>query len=426
MELHPKVTVDYTDGLRDVRDFDYHQRRSVHLRLTRDADGAGHVVQAWGTAFPDDGGGGFRGHVDHPPATIESGVAVLRAAWQRQVIECREHNPDGRSVFPFVDNWRLTTPADTDRLDRIGLELARAGYTLFKLLFVNRDPGMQEIVGYLRRALCADGQVITVESDDLFVPWGMLYTPPEGDAGSLWSTTPTWSFDGFWGYRHLVEHTFSRVPGFDSRITVAGPRAVVGLNVDERVDQEYPPTAYVKPVIDFFASRADVVVRRKKAELATALQDGAFGDHITCFGCHGEVSGDEGQVGQPYLVLSDDERIYGAELAGWMSDASLPTRPVVYAGACQGGQLSSHFYPAFGHHMLRHGARCLVGPQIDLPRAFAREYTTQLFTQFLEPGGRLGAIMRALARTFLAEHGNPLGLAFSLYRGIDVHLWPEE
>ncbi len=426
MELNPKITVDNTDGLRSVHDYGYNRRRSVHLRLVRDASNSGYTVQAWGTAFPDDGGGGFIGRIQHPAATVESGIDVLRTAWQNQVIGCQEKDPaTGRAMFPFVDNWQLTEQDDTVRLDRVGLELARAGHALFKLLFVNHDPGMQEITQHLRQALQHDDQVITIESDDLFVPWGMLYTPPDDRAQDLWSTVPTWSFDGFWGYRHLIEHNFSRVPGFDSRITVSGPRVVVGLNVDERVDHEYPHTPFVEPVIDFFASRTEVIVRRKKADLAAALQDPAFGDHITYFGCHGEVGGTGGQPGLPYLMLGDDERIYGPELVSWLCDVPLATQPLVFVSACQGGQLSSLFYPAFGQHLLDHGARCLLGPQIDLPRSFAREYTTRLFSAFLEPGVKLGDLVRSLARSFLAEHGNPLGLAFSLYRGIDVHLWSD-
>lgn len=85
--------------------------------------------------------------------------------------------------------------------------------------------------------------------------------------------------------------------------------------------------------------------------------------------------------------------------------------------------MSSLFYPAFGHQLLHYGARCLIGPQIDLPRAFAREYTTRLFTAFLEPRTKLGDIVRTLAREFVDDYHNPLGLIFSLYRGIDVHLW---
>ncbi len=424
-ELDATVTVDHTDGLRHIRNYSYNRARTVHLRFVKEPGDTGYRVQAWGSAFPEDGCGGYQGRVTHPVATVSSGIDVLRTAWQRFVVEHVEIDEQtGRAAFPFVDDWDLAK--SDDRLRQVGLALARAGHTLFKLLFVNDDPGMREIAGHLQAALRTSDNVITMESDDLFVPWGMLYTPQEDGADGLWAADAKWSFDGFWGYRHLVEHSFSRVPGFDSRILVPANQVVVGLNVDERVDHEYPKTSYVQPVIDFFSSRTKVVLRRSKIELAAALQDPEFADHITYFGCHGEVGGSDGQQAQPYLTLGDDERIYGAELIGWLTHGPLPTRPLVFLGACQGGQMSSRFCPAFGLHLLNHGARCLIGPQVDLPRAFAREYTTRLFSEFLEPGAKLGDIVRSLARSFATDHGNPLGLIFSLYRGVDVHLWPAD
>ena len=426
-DLNTVVTVDYTNGMRRIRDYSYNRARTIHLRFTKESDNRGYLVQAWGSAFPEDGCGGYQGRLARTVDTVNSGIDLLRTAWQTFVVE-HEHTDaeTGRTSFPFVDNWDLATPADRHRINEIGLALARAGHTMFKLLFGSSgDPGMREIAVHLLRALRGGENVITMESDDLFVPWGMLYTPPE-EVHTLWAPKATWSFDGFWGYRHMVEHSFSRTPDFDSRILVPENQVVVGLNVDERVDHEYPHTSYVEPLIDFFTSRAKVIVRRSKNELACAFQDPLFTDHITYFGCHGEVSGVDGQVGQPYLKLGDDEKIYGAELVGWLCERPLPTRPLVFVGACQGGQLASAFYPAFGHHLLNNGARCLLGPQIDLPRAFALEYTTRLFSAFMESGVKLGDIVRLLARSFADDHGNPLGLIFSLYRGMDIHLWPTE
>jgi hypothetical protein len=423
-ELDTVVTADHSDGMRHVGHRAYNRQRTIHMRFVRTADGSGYQVQAWGSAFPDDGCGGYQGHVPHPAATLNSGIDVLRQTWQRRVVE-HQHTDErtGRAVFPFVNAWDLSGEHGCAHWEEIGLALARAGHTVFTLLFGGGDPGMREIAGHLVAALRDGEHVITMESDDLFVPWGMLYTPPTAEE-SLFGTGATWSLDGFWGYRHLVEHGFSRVPWFDSRIAVAAGGITVGLNVDEDVDHEYPHTPFVKPVIDFFTGRTQVVVRRSKEELAGAFQDPAFADHITYFGCHGAAGGTDGQAGQPYLVLGDGEKIYSAELVGWLTARLLPTRPLVFVGACQGGRLSSLFYPGFGHHLLNRGARCLVGPQVDLPRAFAGEYTTRLFSGFLEPGAKLGDLVRSQARSFADRHRNPLGLIFSLYRGMDVHLWP--
>ncbi|MFD5089117.1 CHAT domain-containing protein [Amycolatopsis thailandensis] len=419
-ELATVVTVDHTDGLRRVHDHRYNRERTIHLCFTREAGEGGYLVQAWGSAFPEDGGGGYRGRLTDVD-TVHDYTDILRRRWQDKLIQHSERR-DGRTRYPFAENWDLSGPDDHHRLDEVGLSLAKAGQMLFTLLFRHGDEGLTEIADRLECALREAEHVITVESDKLFIPWGMLYTTPR-EADNLSSPDATWSLDGFWGYRHLVEHGFSRLRGFDSRIHLTADQVVVGLNVDERVDDAHPQTPCIKAVIDFFECRTNTVVRRNKDELAWAIQQPEFADHITYFGCHGEVSGDGTHTGPPYLRLQDDEEIHGAELIGWLTHRPLPTRPLVFISACQGGQLSSKFYRAFGRDLLDHGARCLVGPQIDLPRAFAREYTTRLFEAFLQPETKLGDVIRNLARTFADDYRNPLGLIFSLYRGMDVHLW---
>lgn len=419
-DLQSVITIDHTDQLRRIKDSTYNRNRTLHIRFHKESDG--YALQAWGSALPQDGGGGYQGRLTVAPATIEAAIDRLRSTWQEHVIGHRDVS-DELPRYPYVDQCDLSGPDDCDRLHEIGLQLARSGHSLFQLLFQGGDAGLKEISDHLVDALRSGEQVMTMESDDLFVPWGMLYLPPD-ETSALWGLDAEWSMEGFWGYRHIIEHGFSRVPGFESRVLMTSHQAAVGLNVDEGVDEEYPPTPFIAPVVDFFTDRAQVTVRRSKNELAVALQDPQFNDHITYFGCHGKVS--DGDRGQSYLVLGDGEKIYSSEIIGWLTGQPLLSKPVVFVSACQGGQLSSHFYQAFGHHLLQHGARCLVGPQIDLPREFAREYTQRLFTEFLQPDTRLGDVMRDLAREFADDMRNPLGLIFSLYRGMDVHLWAEE
>ncbi|MEV0638651.1 hypothetical protein AB0I77_27665 [Streptomyces sp. NPDC050619] len=77
---------------------------------------------------------------------------------------------------------------DCPRLQQIGLRLARAGNDLFQLLFHNGDPGMKEIGEVLLRHTRDGDCAMSIESDDLFVPWNLLYTPPSGDDPRVWSS----------------------------------------------------------------------------------------------------------------------------------------------------------------------------------------------------------------------------------------------
>lgn len=419
-DLTARVTVDHTDGLRRVVVPPYNRARTINLRFMELPDGRGYRVQAWGSAFPEDGAGGYQGLLPRTARELDEHIGLLRRTWQETVIE-HKHTDEasGRIHRPYVDGWQPPThplPAG------VALPLARAGHDMFKVLFTGGDAGLRRIRALLVAALRGGEHVISAESDGLMVPWGMLYTPLT-DANP---TAESWSCHGFWGYRHVVEHTFPWTEDFDSRISVERDRVVVGLNVDHNVDDEFPKTPYIAPVIQFFTDRTHVIVRHRRDQLYDAFQNPEFPDHITFFGCHGNVSNTDGVPEYPYLQLGDGERIYGADLRAWLSEAPLATHPFVFVGACQGGQVCSAFYSAVGKALLDNGARCLVGPQVDLPPAFAWEYSRRLFTEFLDTGAKLGDIVRSLARAFVDEHANPLGLMFSLYRGMDVHLWLTE
>jgi hypothetical protein len=420
-KLPSEVSLDNTDGLLRVVVPPYNRARTICLRFNELPGGSGFLVQAWGSAFPDDGGGGYQGYLNRGTEVLESSIDVLRETWLRRIVRYEERSDTGPRRHPFADGWDLSERPEL--LERAGLALAQAGYSTYKLLFGGDDPGLRRIRALLETALAGGENVISIESDSLLVPWGMLYATPgqphEFPANDQWSTA------GFWGYRHVIEHTFTRIDDFDARITVAGEKVVVGLNVDDSVDRQFPETPYIAPVKAFFDGRAEVVLREDKQTLSSHFRSDAFNDHVTYFGCHGKVAGSDGRIEHPYLKLGDDERIYGADIEAWLVDRPLPTRPFVYVGACEGGQVGSAFYAAFGKVLLGNGGRCLIGPQIDLPPAFACEYSHRLFSEFLDSGAKLGDIVHSLARVFIEEYANPLGLMFSLYRGIDVHLWQE-
>lgn len=408
------------------------RRRTINLRFEQ-RDG-GYLVHAWGDAFPDDGAGGYVGRSSLPPQTVQAAVINLRDTWQRLVIERREET-DAGAEYPFAERWDLRTgtadgaqggPGGRNLLAEVGPRLAQAGHQLFTLLFCRGDDGLAEIESCLEEALAAGPQIISVHSDDLFVPWSMLYTPVGGQDVPE-SADDGWGMAGFWGYRHLVEHCFSRVATFDARIHAPHGRPTVGLNLDPRVDEHFPPTPFVAAMIEFFARHGETAIRTSRKELQAALTSPDFAEQILYFGCHGLVGGTANGdgLGEPWLSLADDEPIRYTDLLAWLTPAPLPASPVVFVNACQGGQMYSRFYPSFGVALLAGGANCLVGPQIDLPRAFAREYSRRFFESLLA-GDRIGDISRNLAREFADTYHNPLGLIFSIYRGLDTHFFNEE
>ncbi len=252
----------------------------------------------------------------------------------------------------------------------------------------------------------------------------MLYTPPDPQTDLL-DQNARWDLEGFWGFSHLIQHTVRRTPGWSPEIAAPAGQLAVGLNVDRRIDTD-PSTGdvpYVAPLMEFFSARTRAVVRDCKLDLARAMRAADFPDKLIYFACHGRVAGGDGTAaGQASLILSDNDPILTTDFREWFNDQPLKTNPVVFIGACQGGQMSSLFYGAFGLELLGAGANCVIGPQVDLPIPFAARYADELFTKFLAGNCRLGDAVRDLTQCYARERHNPLGLIISLYRGLDTRL----
>jgi hypothetical protein len=399
--------------------------RSISLHFSQFGDML--QLTAYGPAFPNDGGGQLHGVLSRPASAIKGDIGALRNVWSQHVIKrCEGSEAKQPKRYPYAESWNLSTsPAYPDRWADVGRRLARAGHQLYTNLFENGDGGLQEIGRLLRSALAGGEQVIDVHSETLFAPWSMLYTPPRSDT-NLEAADATWELDGFWGYRHHIEQCLKRARGFDSRIVSADGRLVTGMNIDRGLDDEFPNQRCVQPMIEFFGSRTEVEIRETREALAASF-GAAAPEQISYYACHCTVSGSDGaSASQPKLKLGDKEEILTADYEVWLLNRTLTPGPIVFVNGCQGGQLASQFFISFGEVLLRHGANCLIGPQVDVPPLFAGMYANRFFEEFLAGGVRIGDVVRDLARELADTCHNPLGLAISLYRGLDTHLAPQD
>jgi hypothetical protein len=416
-ELPLTVTVDNSDGLRYTADDPRAYRRTIRLYIDPYGD-YGYRVTALGDPFPEDGGS-HTGVLPSPLSDLHAAVETLRTTWVKRFLDYQDADDIRAQRHPFNDNVDLSG-ASREAHDTSLRLLARAGHTVFQLLFYEGDEGLADIGDRLAAALREQSHVVTVHSEDLFVPWPMLYVSPDPNT-DLDLDDAKWSYRGFWGYRHLVEHSFKRIRGWSARLPIRG-RVKVGLNVDRHLDEQYPNAPTVKPVIELLQGLADTIIRERRADLARAIKAPDFADQLIYFGCHGTVSGDPTRgITQPGLLLTDREPIHTSDFQSWLRKRPLTHNPVVFVNACQGGQLSSMFFTAFGRIMLDRGANCMIGPQIDVPPAFAKEYACQFFAKMMEPGTRIGDVSHQVTRHFIDECANPLGLTYSLYRGLDSY-----
>ena len=378
------------------------------------------------------GGGEPEGELKIDRFSLHEAIVEVQHAWQDHVILRLEAQPTGEQLSPFTSKWDLS--ADThaeNRLREVVRPLAEAGYKLFQLLFFVGDERLRKIGKELKNILHDSGQVISIQSNSVFAPWWMLYTPPPGHENFDTNEDIPVPWEGFWGYSHLVEHNFKYSLGWTPCIAVDDAGVTVGVNVDRNLDEEFPETPCIAPVISMFQSTAAAtIVRETKRRLAQDIKSPDYGDHIMYFGCHGIGVSSAVEPTQAHVQLTDREAIRNTDFMAWLSQTPLRTTPIVFINACQGGQMSSLFYTAFGNELISRGANCLIGPQIDIPPVFAVEYAKAFFTelslpQVMDPGTygliRAGDVFRRMANTGVTQRKNPLGLAMSLYRGIDSH-----
>lgn len=361
-------------------------------------------------------------------------VEECRAEWQKSLVDYSEAaNGWFKKIekFPFQEGWDFG--GRPELLRACGRKLALAGERLFYFIFEYGGDRVLTDIGRRLRAAARGGMVLTVTSDSFFVPWGMLYTHP--GPGNLAPDGSNFVPDGFWGYRHIIEHNTVDVElETGIRPERAGPLPA-SMNFDEKIDALLG-VGYVKEQQELFErlERLKLIAwteRRQRDELRLALEGGDFHDRILYFYCHGEgASGTDGpSLDNANIRLTDGEPITGNDIAFWLrARREIPTHPLVFINACQGGQMTTLFYQTIAAQFLRQKAIGLIGCQIDVPAPFAAEYARRLLPEFINSPRpapekvRLGPLLNELTRKFIDVHHNPLGLVYSLYRGADCYI----
>lgn len=261
----------------------------------------------------------------------------------------------------------------------------------------------------------AEPRYLHVTSSTLFVPWGMLYTHPVPDE-KLRGDGSNWRKEGFWGFNHIIQQTPERAD-LETRIRPVNDEVPLSINFDTRIADALGLPA-IDQHFDFISKRAGrtCCVRRTTKiqiqEAFTTTRDQL--ERILYFYCHGRGSTDGRCVNlrETQLIMTD-ESISAYDLQDWGGDTKLPTAPLLFINACQGGQMTTMFYKTLANEMLRQGAVGLVGAQIDIPALFATVYARCIFRKFLSRRVlpvRLGPLLRYANQLFWKKGNNPLGL----------------
>ncbi|MFJ7066725.1 CHAT domain-containing protein [Streptomyces sp. NPDC101115] len=358
------------------------------------------------------------------PVDVRAAATRLARRWKEVFVEYRPPTADGRPALGRPEQpYAMLTDLSAEPLDELTYamdELAISGCDLlYGTLLGGEGRQVAMFREFLSGALAGEGLRIRFDSD-LFLPWTLMCLRPEelpaptaGLAGL---------FERFLGYRHQIEQTGGSYLWQGDRPT---PTAlpVVSLNHDTGIDRHRNTRA--AEVAALLSQDTTFVERTRHRELAAALSDPALRDQLMYFWCHGAFHSD-GPEPPALAVRLSDARIVDAHLVRERRrdvGEQTPFQPFVLLNACHAGVPSGESDRAFlGRALIEHGARGVLGPQIEMPQVFAAEYAYAFLDRYL--GGRetAGQIAHSLARRFADTHRNPLGLAYALHCGMDARL----
>jgi hypothetical protein len=363
-------------------------------------------------------------------ANLAGAVADCQAVWWEHVIE-------GRSLITEIMNGGLKPTryayhreskrpvSESIFRERILPKLAEAGDKLFVSIFrpnTRAYAKTKKVGGILRDlALQTPDLRILIRSDTFRAPWNFLYLGNPRDP----------RIDDFLGYRHLVEHDLADAPLMES--AMAATPLKLAVHVDENIDRDAASTHFAA-VADFLALLDKYDIGRQKRNyrqtFLDALRAGAS-ENIFYFLCHG-VAGDDTKANSDrvalYLTQSSGVAIEAIDpgdiQASLDRSGPLEGRPLVFINACRAMKSGSVYYDGFAKQFLNNEARSVLGPEIEMPVVFARDFAKRFFEEFFRGGTTksVGRVLLELRREYLSEYLNPLGLAYSLYRGSDLHL----
>lgn len=345
---------------------------------------------------------------------VHGHVQRCRSVWMEAVVHWRRRHPWIFNWGPLEYPFQKRVQNDPALLGEAGPALAAAGAELFKVLFDDGDERLRGIGERLRQASKTGPLTITCYSDRFFIPWGMLYTCPDGRPRPAKEEADP---NGFWGYRHVIEHSVDNFPPISGLPTTNG-KLRLGYNYDSHL------LAQVKKQLEEFGSRPELelVSRTRWTELVQAFQSQPYPDGLSHFyvHCHGSGTQYQPQTTPPRFEI-DQRRVTASDLSAWIHGKLRPM-PFFLLSACEGGQMDTLFYETFARELLQRDAQGIVGPQVDIPMVFATRYAKRFVELLLSndrPPKRVGEIVRILAKEFWDQAANPLGLVYSLYRGAD-------
>lgn len=314
--------------------------------------------------------------------------------------------------------------------------LDEEGRNLFRRVFTHGEPRLRRAVGaleaYGRERLAAGSPLhIRIHNSGPWVPWQLLASTDEG---------PGPDPDRFWGLRYALG-VRQELPGLDGPVatTIDAPEdddVVLATHRHDRAVYRRADSVRARMV-----RRTGVSVLRhdQSGPLLTDLGDLADYLKVIFFFTHGSSGADDpGSIAKrPELRFSDTDVLTPPRVDA-LGDSRPPaenaheavffrSQPLVFLNACESGTgglrpgTNNNFVASF----LRLGASAVIATESSVWVGFAYRFADDVVAEVLD-GTSMALAMQRARRKHLAERGNILGLAYSLYGNPSAHLTPPD
>lgn len=418
--LRARVTQDPSDGFRRLP---WWEEAEFDVRISFDApDGVRIRARMAGRAVPVRGDGEFKADLPTRAGEVRLAAAWLVEKWRSfidyQPTEAGKPVPGRR--LPYASLIDLSSEPESELDEGLG-ELARDGaYVLFDVLLGGNDPRTEAFREQVARVLAQDGLRIRFDSSELYLPWPMLCLRTKDLAQAAGSAVASDNvFASFLGFRHQIEHAGEILP----RIPKQSPPPqypAVSINHDTAVGAAIGSVAQVATAL---RAQTQCTERTTYQELVRDLGAAEVDEQLMYFWCHGRFKQNGAEPAQLVIRLSDQKPLDGQTVDALRAQhrETGVFEPFVMLNTCHGGSAAADADRAFlGRVMIRHGARGVLGPQIEMPQEFAAGYALAFVTQYLRGSAQdtAGGIAHRLARDFALQYRNPLGLAYALHSGM--------
>lgn len=325
----------------------------------------------------------------------------------------------------------LTEP--TARVIRAALARSRetvaiAGASLNRLL--REDSALGRAIDYIETQVSA-GATITVSTDDIFLPWEILYPHPRtaGMSEKQKQAHPVVPAD-FWGARFAFE-TVQRVQSGSASLGQlrreqlgSAPRVSLNMNPHitlSEVPAERLPAAVMQAWADELDSKGQLDgggVQSDCGSIREVLQDAHHDASLIYLYCHGNSPDPFGGAAEQ-LLLDDDPDCKPLGPSDLTEGERYPHAPIVFLNSCMSVAFSPLTFSSFLAEFKKRGALGMIGTSFSVPIVFGAHFGPQVVEAYLRRRGSLAVALLNLRREALLVHGNPVPLFYALQCQLD-------